>query len=220
MDARKVAIGPIDIGTLVMVLFGIMAVETSLRTVACHETVSPLLRLSVSRLIEAGLMVGVVLIGKKGISAVGLSQGTVFQGLRRGLAWSGGVGGIVFFISGFLLVVGIDPLSFIKTPLPVKTGDVILFFLVGGILSPVAEELFFRGVVYGFLRRWGAVIAVVLSSLAFISAHMAFSGICFTHFVGAIVFTLAYEAERNLMVPITLHALGNMAIFTISFVSA
>ncbi len=220
MDAGKVAIAPIDIGTLVMVLFGIMTVETSLRTVAWHETVSPLVLLSVSRLIEGGLTTGVVLMGKKGLLPVGLSKGTAFQGFRRGLVWSGGLGGIAVFVAGFLLAVGIDPLSFIKTSLPVRTGDVILFFLVGGILSPVAEELFFRGVVYGFLRQWGPVIAVVLSSLAFVSAHMVFSGICLTHFVGAIVFALAYEAERNLMVPITLHVLGNMAIFTISFVSA
>ena len=218
MDAGKIAISPMDIRTLVMVLFGVVAVETALRTVAWHEAVCPLLFLGLLRLIQAGLIVGVVLVEKKGVSAVGLSAGTAFSGFQRGLFWTLCWGGIAFLLWVSFLAMGINPLPFIKTPLPVKTGDVMLFFLVGGLIAPVAEELFFRGVVYGFLRRWGIVTAVALSSLAFVLIHMAFSGICFTHFVGAIVFALAYEVERNLMVPITLHAIGNLTLFAISLV--
>ena len=216
MDADKVAISPIDVRTLVPVLLGIMAVEVPLRTVAWHEAISPLVLLGVSRLIEATLIVGVVRIAEKGISAVGLSPGTALPGFRRGLVWSGGFGGIACLVSGFLLAMGVDPLPFINTPLPIGTGDVILFFLVGGIISPVAEELFFRGVVYGFLRRWGSITAIVLSTLVFVLAHRAFSGFPFNQVVGGIVFAIGYETEKNLMVPITLHVMGNLAIFAIS----
>lgn len=101
------------------------------------------------------------------------------------------------------------------------TGEFILFFLVGGIISPITEELFFRGVIYGFLRRWGAISAVVFSSLAFVLAHhMVSTGLLFIPFTGGIVFALAYEIEKNLMVPITLHVLGNLAIFVLSSLSA
>lgn len=220
MDANKVAIVPIiHIRTLVVVFFGITAVEASLRIVAWHEAVSPLVLLGVLRLIDAALIVGVVLIGEKSISAVGLSAGTVVAGFRKGLLWSAGFGGMAFLASGFLLAMGIDPLPFINTPLPVKAGDVILFFFVGGIISPVAEELFFRGVLYGFLRRWGRITAIVLSTLAFVLAHMAFSGIPFKQVVGGIVFAFGYETEKNLMVPVTLHMMGNLAIFAISLLS-
>jgi membrane protease YdiL (CAAX protease family) len=34
--------------------------------------------------------------------------------------------------------------------------------------------------------------------------------------IGGIVFALAYEASGNLLVPITIHVLGNLAIFTLS----
>jgi membrane protease YdiL (CAAX protease family) len=34
--------------------------------------------------------------------------------------------------------------------------------------------------------------------------------------VGGIVFAIAYEKEKNLMVPITIHCLGNLAIFSLS----
>jgi hypothetical protein len=36
--------------------------------------------------------------------------------------------------------------------------------------------------------------------------------------VGGIVFAVAYELEGNLMVPITIHVLGNTAIFALSLV--
>jgi hypothetical protein len=36
--------------------------------------------------------------------------------------------------------------------------------------------------------------------------------------VGGIIFAVAYEMEASLMVPITIHILGNMAIFTLSLI--
>jgi len=40
-----------------------------------------------------------------------------------------------------------------------------------------------------------------------------------TQMVGGILFTVAYEVEGSLMVPITIHILGNMDIFTLSLIS-
>jgi hypothetical protein len=40
-----------------------------------------------------------------------------------------------------------------------------------------------------------------------------------TQLVGGIVFALAYEKEKNLMAPITIHCLGNLAIFSIGLLS-
>ncbi|KAF0097495.1 MAG: abortive infection protein [Rhodospirillaceae bacterium] len=41
-----------------------------------------------------------------------------------------------------------------------------------GLLAPIAEELVFRGLLYGWLAgRWSNLVAFVLSSLAFAAAH-------------------------------------------------
>lgn len=41
-----------------------------------------------------------------------------------------------------------------------------------GLLAPVAEELVFRGLLYGWLAgRWNNLVAFILSSLAFAAAH-------------------------------------------------
>jgi hypothetical protein len=37
-----------------------------------------------------------------------------------------------------------------------------------------------------------------------------------TQVVGGILFAAAYEIEKNLVVPITIHCLGNLAIFALS----
>jgi uncharacterized protein len=221
LDSAKTTIGPINAGTLTMVVLGLAAVEIALRTMSRPNMVSPLLLLGVGRLIEGALIIGVALMGKDGLSVVGISKGTALSGFLRGLLWSAGFGVLVVLVFVSLLSMGTDPLPFIKTPLPLMAGEFILFFLVGGIISPVTEELFFRGVVYGFLRRWGAVSAVVFSSLAFVLAHhTAFTGTVFIQLTGGIVFASAYEIEKKLMVPITLHVLGNLAIFVLSSLSA
>lgn len=217
MAGAKVIIHRIDAGKLMAVFCLMAVVEAPLRLITWHEGFSQLLLLGISRLMEAVLIIGVALAGKNALSVVGIRTGKVLSGFRRGLLWSAGFGGIVLFLYISLRITGIDPLPFIQTPLPLNTGDLILFFLVGGIISPVTEEFLFRGVVYGFLRRWGVTPAVMISSLAFFLAHMDFSGFFVIRIAGGILFALAYEVEKNLMVPITLHVLGNLAIFSISF---
>ncbi|MCP4575562.1 MAG: CPBP family intramembrane metalloprotease [Deltaproteobacteria bacterium] len=220
MASAKVVIGPIDAGKLMVVFCLMAAVEAPLRLITWHEGFSPMVLLATSRFIEAALIIGVALRGKNGLSVVGLRTGKVLSGFRRGLLWSAGFGGIVLLVYISLQVMGVDPLSLIRTHLPSKSDDLILYFLVGGIISPVTEELFFRGVVYGFLRRWGVMSAVLISSLVFVLAHhTAFTGLFFIQGTGGIVFALSYEFERNLMVPITLHVLGNLAIFTLSLLN-
>ena len=105
----------------------------------------------------------------------------------------------------------------VRTPLPHKVNTLILFFLVGGVLAPVAEEIFFRGLLYGFFRRWGAAVAVILSTALFAFAH-PLQSLPFTQIVGGLLFALSYEVEGNLLVPITIHVLGNLAIFALSAV--
>jgi len=87
---------------------------------------------------------------------------------------------------------------------------------VGGVIAPIAEEVFFRGILYGFFRRWGVSVAIVLSTFIFVLPHLGSSGLPIIQIIGGVLFALVYETEKNLMVPIMIHALGNMAIFSFS----
>ena len=209
MDRSRVTIVPIDTQKMLVIICLVVAVEAPLRLISWHEGSSQLLFLGVWRLIEAAVIMGVTLAGKNGLSVLGLSAGTALSGFGRGLLWSAGFGGAVLLV--FILLRPINP------SLPANTGPLMLFFLVGGVIAPVTEELFFRGVVYGFLRRWGAALAIMVSSLVFVLAHMDFAGFPYIQVTGGILFAVAYEIEKNLMVPITLHVTGNLAIFSVPF---
>jgi len=74
------------------------------------------------------------------------------------------------------------------------------------------------GIIYGFFRRWGVLAALILSSVIFVLAHATLSGIPVPQIIGGIIFAIAYEREGSLIVPITIHVLGNMAIFTLSLI--
>jgi len=204
-----------------MVVLGLAAVEISFRAISWHETCSMLLILAIARFFEGGIIIGILFFEKERLSVVGLSKSTALSGLRRGLLWSGAFGGVILLVFISLSLMGVDPLPFIQNPLPGNTGGLILLFLVGGVVAPITEELFFRGILYGFLRRWGVVPALVLSSLLFVLAHeTVFTAFILIQLTGGLLFALAYEMEKNLMVPITLHVLGNLAIYILSLPNA
>jgi membrane protease YdiL (CAAX protease family) len=54
--------------------------------------------------------------------------------------------------------------------------------------------------------------------LIFVLCHPIHPGIPVTRLLGGILFAVAYEISGSLVVPITIHALGNLAIFTLSLI--
>lgn len=62
--------------------------------------------------------------------------------------------------------------------------SILIFFLMVGIIAPIAEELFFRGLLYRSLqKRWSTVVALVGSSVLFGATH--FQPLQFLPLVGA-----------------------------------
>jgi membrane protease YdiL (CAAX protease family) len=214
LEAKK-----IKIKTLIICLGAICFVEAARWLVTSRNLWDPMIGLGTARLVETILILLIVLLWGKGLPSVGLASSKIFPGIIKGLTWSVGFG-VVALLGFFILsIYGHDPLQLIKTPLPKWPGDLLLFYLVGGIVAPVAEEVFFRGILYGFFRRWGVVVALVLSTAFFVLPHLGGHGLPITQIVGGILFAIAYEVEGNLITPITIHSLGNLTIFTISLVS-
>ena len=206
----------IETKILFLSLTALLATEVATRVVLSEAAYSPLLILGVARVVEILLLLLIVSSRGKGISSIGLGRDRTVAGLKRGLIWSAAFG--LCALLGFVVLYAAhieNPLRLIKTDLPPGVHGIVLLFLVGGVVSPIAEEVFFRGIVYGFLRRWGVLVALFGSTVIFVLAHPMISGIRLTQIVGGLVFAVAYEVEGNLMVPITIHVLGNMAIFSL-----
>lgn len=83
------------------------------------------------------------------------------------------------------------------------------------VVAPIAEELFFRGFLFGALRRHGLVLAVLVSGIAFGLAHVASSPIAFVVPLAAlgVILALLYERTGSLYPSIALHALNNSIAF-------
>jgi len=211
--------GKIRIETLVLCLAAVVGVEAGVRLGIQGDASHSLIFLGAARLLQAGLIIVILFLGENGPASMGLFWKGLVPGLLRGCIWSLGFG-LIVLVGGLVAhVMGINPLSLIRTPLPTDPGRILLFFVVGGIIAPVAEEIFFRGILYNFFRRWGALAAVLLSTLVFVLAHPVFPAIPIPQIVGGLLFAVAYEVEKNLMAPITLHCLGNMAIFALSLIA-
>jgi membrane protease YdiL (CAAX protease family) len=130
------------------------------------------------------------------------------------LIWSAGFATAAGALFAVLLLAGQHPLAMIRTPLPAEASQRILFFIVGGIVAPVAEEIVFRGIIFSYLRRWGLPAAVLISTAIFAALHLP--AVPVTQVVGGMVFAIAYHISGSLMTPILIHTLGNLAIFSLS----
>ena len=214
MEAKHIEIKP-----LLISLAAIVGTEILSRWVISQNLHVSMMVLAAARVLEIILILLIVLVWGQGLSSIGLSPSKVVQGAKRGLIWSAGLGGVVFAVAVILFFSGIDSLTLVRVRLPVKSVEIALFFIIGGVVAPIAEELFFRGILYGFLRRWGVIVALTASTLSFVLAHPVFPGIPIPQLVGGIVFAVAYEVEGSLMVPITIHALGNLGIFSLSLIT-
>ena len=207
----------ITLKTLAISIAAVVALEIVFRLALNVQTGSPLPALGLIRCLEALSLIFIVGRFEKNPNAIGLSRSKMLPGLVRGLIWSvcfGIAAGILFLV---LFAAGINPLKLVNTPLPSAPGQIFIFFLVGGVIGPVWEEIFFRGIIFGFFRRWGVYAAILISTALFVLPHYDGRHLPLTQIVGGIVFAIAYEKEKSLMVPVTIHCLGNMAIFSLTF---
>jgi len=90
----------------------------------------------------------------------------------------------------------------------------ILFLAV--VVGPAAEEMFFRGILYGWLRaRMGVGWGLVLSALIFAGLHASL--MAFLPILGlGILFGWIYEQTGSLAVPVTVHLIHNGGMLTLA----
>lgn len=140
-------------------------------------------------------------------------------GLRRydvalGCLLSAALFGLSFFVRICYVIVaqlwGIDlkPQDILMR-LDVTGWGLVLTFFVVAILAPVAEEIFFRGFLYGGLRaRLGIVGAMLFSTLFFTALHFSIDAFI-PIFVLGLFLAWLYEKTGSLYPGIILHAANN-----------
>ena len=88
--------------------------------------------------------------------------------------------------------------------------DSILYIVTVCFIVPVAEEMIFRGVVFGYLRKgFGPVASVILCAIGFgimhgISIHIGYALAC------GIIIATCYYLTDSLIAPVLLHMIFNL----------
>lgn len=207
MDTGTIRYGP---RPLALTLIGVAALEM---VAMGGPAADPYAITGVVRTLQLFFIMGVTVWFVNDAAIAGLSFSGFRRGLKRGLLWSAAFGAAAAAAAAALALAGHDPVAMIGVRLPTGIRQIVVFFLVAALIGPLAEEMFFRGVLYGFLRRFGIAAAIIGSSALFVAAHLS-GGIALTHALGALVFAAAYEYEKNIWVPVAIHVLGNLALFS------
>ncbi len=131
---------------------------------------------------------------------------------------------IILFGSQLVLiaVLGIDDTSGQAQNLDLESAkssiwSMLLFFLSISIITPIKEEILFRGIIYRFLaERYHFVVGLIASSVIFGLLH---GGYPFSAITMGIVFALLYKLTKSLMVPIALHIGWNLFVAIVQFIT-
>lgn len=91
------------------------------------------------------------------------------------------------------------------------------FIIISGVLAPIAEELYFRGLIFTYVRNVSNVtIAIITSSIFFGLAHSFVNPYIFiSHAVVSIFIGLARQKSNGMIVPIIMHMIWNLLIFAL-----
>lgn len=208
----------IQLKTLVSAIALILIVESiGARIVPSDAMTLP--AIGIVRLLEIVGLVLLVFLFEKKLSCIGLYRSGMSSAFRKGIIWSVCFGLLAGGATLVLFLFGIHPLGLIRVQLPSNVGSLLLYFTIGGVIGPAAEELFFRGLVFRFFRRWGFAFSLCFTTVIFAALHPMSSGVPIPQIVGGLLFATAFEIEKNLLVPTLIHVLGNLAIFSFSIIT-
>jgi membrane protease YdiL (CAAX protease family) len=211
MEAKE-----IKLSTAIISIVIIAAIEIVVRLLTSRQLIMPLAGLGLTRLAEIIFLLILVKKREKSLSAIGLASTRIYAGLKKGLIWAVSFGSAAALTLFIFFLLGINVSALFQMQLPAKIPELATFFLIGAIIGPAAEEIFFRGILYGFFRKWGVSAALILSTLFFVLPHTSGNTIPVTQIIGGILFAVSYELEKNLLVPMTIHFLANLAIFSLA----
>jgi membrane protease YdiL (CAAX protease family) len=167
-------------------------------------------------LVVAGIWVFLAAARRSADYQFGLGRMQAFHVLR----WSLIICGAVFFLEIPLSHLVDRAMTLFHLPHPEQRSveifrqfrhpaEIGLFLLQAVILSPLIEELFFRGFLYSFLRRFTSTwAAIVLSAGVFAFAHANLGSVLQLWLLG-IVLGVAYEHTGSLLLPIAIHGCFN-----------
>jgi membrane protease YdiL (CAAX protease family) len=188
------------------VILAICLMEATFRSLSGYVPADVLVYTLAVRLIQMAVILGF------SFQLCGIIPAKLGKELTIGLAASCIFGALVLLadLSSRLIVHGgLLPLLVTRQ----RVDSPLLFLLAGCLIGPFVEELFFRGLLYSWMReRIPALPSIIITSLLFASLHGQLSPV---QFIGGLLFASIYEWRKNIWAPFVVHALGNLGIWIV-----
>ncbi|WP_181350778.1 CPBP family intramembrane glutamic endopeptidase [Thalassobacillus sp. CUG 92003] len=107
-----------------------------------------------------------------------------------------------------------DALEANKTWITISIG-----FISAAVISPIYEEIFYRGFLYTWFRRkCGVPTGIILSSLIFTVVHIPTYNTLPVNFISGVIFAWAYEKSGSILPGMIIHgAFNGIAIILTAF---
>ncbi|MFH1152622.1 MAG: CPBP family intramembrane glutamic endopeptidase [Pseudomonadota bacterium] len=167
------------------------------------------------------LIICLLIIILPGASALaGFSTTNLIKGIQIGMLVSVAFGLLAATLGGVLYLLGFSPLNLVRGSIPYSGSSLVLFFVTGGIIGPVAEEIVFRAIIFRTLRPLGLSAAVLLSTIIFALLHFHGNGFPLIQCAGGIIFALCFERSGHIVTPMIVHSAGNLALFSLALFSS
>ena len=142
--------------------------------------------------------------------------------------WSSIMGWIIILIVGsillayvvdWLLEIGTNNSKTDSLATRLSTFNIIIAFISAAIVSPIYEEIFYRGFLYRFFRsKFGLLAGMLISSFIFMIVHIpTFNSLPYT-FLSGLIFAWTYEKTQSIYPAMIIHGIFNgiAVILTIS----
>lgn len=101
----------------------------------------------------------------------------------------------------------------------VKVPEFIIIFIMGAVLAPISEELFYRGMIYTLFRKYlGPTWAAILAGLVFGLAHWDFWR-TLPLAIGGAALCYIYEKSGSILVSALAHGVWNGVMAGLIYVS-
>lgn len=127
--------------------------------------------------------------------------------------------GLFYFVSLFNKLFGLIGFVPSTAGLPNNTfGWFLVNVLISATLPAVLEELVFRGIVFGGLKKHGFWFACLISSFAFMFVHLSLGSVVYPIIMG-IVFCLINKKTGSILYSMIVHFCNNFIVLLVEYLS-
>lgn len=117
---------------------------------------------------------------------------------------------LLSYVVEWLFDVGVDNDKIESLNTRLSPVNIIIAFVSAAIISPIYEEIFYRGFLYRWVRsKYGIFAGMFISSFIFMLVHIPTFNTLAYNFVSGLIFAWTYEKTQSIIPAMIIHGFFN-----------